>query len=197
MKWLLWLSVLFVSAPASAMGVRSNTFILAWSDDGRSALLSTVAHGPEGGGRQLLHLVSLEKAHNQTVEVSNDLSAGGPKHPEKISASECQKRVQVLADSLKTLVFTGVEAKAAACKRPVRDAIVRTLKKHAEQAQDSFMKPSDSPPIEGKAPAAALRYAKGASGALLLAFRSEHEGAALDSAYAKNAAGKYIPTSVP
>ena len=133
---------------------------MAWSDDGAAALLAT-----RDADAYMLELVSSQRERPQRFTVAK---------------RDCVAQLKRLAASLNKLGFTGVEVRAKACNgRP--DTLIRTLKRHSEQAHESFVK--DFAPNVPELPKGELRWAVGAK--LVLAFVAEKDGAALAAAYAR------------
>jgi hypothetical protein len=95
-----------------SLALASNELVLAYNDDGTSALTQ-----PAPGTLRLI----------------------GPKKAVRfdVSAADCKAHVQALQKALVALRFTGVEASIKGCGKPERATIVRTLKRHADAAREA------------------------------------------------------------
>ena len=112
-----------------------NELVLAYSDDGASALTLSNDNREGGGAAVALRFISSDKS--KRYEVSN---SDGKK--DRVSLAECKTRVEALAKQVKAAKFTGVEVSVKGCGKKVRDTIVRTLKRHSEEANDAQFKPT-------------------------------------------------------
>lgn len=197
----------------------ANEFVLAWSDDGASALLLKRSQDDAGAALSLL-LVDGRAAAAKRFALSAT-SAGA----EQVSVKSCQAQVAALAAQLKALGFVGVQAQAKACGRKDRGDIVRTLKRHAEDAGDNVMREDAAAPgrwtrgpLEAKVsgdtltfsapvlpaplalslvPAEQRRFAVAPSVKLLLVTSGNGDGSSLGQAFALGAQATAITLPAP
>ncbi|MCC6811225.1 MAG: hypothetical protein IT381_27590 [Deltaproteobacteria bacterium] len=120
-----------------------NEFVLAYSDDGASALTMTRDNHEGGGAAVALRFITHDKS--KRYEVSN-----GDGKKERVSPADCKSRVTALQKQLKDAKFTGVDVAAKACAKKGRDSIVRTLKRHSEDAAAAQFKEQDGALVHSK-----------------------------------------------
>ena len=100
--------------------MRTRYTVLAFSDDGHSALVRSDVQGPEGGGEIGYELwSSAAMPHRLRVVVSSDFSQGGAEHPQTISTTACGAALKTLGDGLQKRGFREVSVHADHCGKRV------------------------------------------------------------------------------
>ena len=100
---------------ALAMSIRYGASVVAWSADGRSALVQLDASGPEGGGS--LSYSVMCKGGSVAVMLQSDFSPDGSSRPEKITEPVCRAELAKLERELKARGFDSVTVALDDCKR--------------------------------------------------------------------------------
>lgn len=116
-------AALLLPGPADAMRIRTQVSLVAWSSDGKSALLRESQDGPEGGGSAGFLVVSTSKSKVLRVVISSDFSPGGGSRPQMISASQCQAELAQLARVIKRAKFKGITLLPDGCKGKYRSVL--------------------------------------------------------------------------
>jgi hypothetical protein len=135
------IAVLFFPPVTRAMSVHTSLQLLAWSADGRSALLEERNHGPEGGGSLDYVIVSASPPAYAHFTVSSNFSPGNGSRPQTISATDCAKRVSELAALLEQKEFAGVSVQATRCQAKSRSELVTVSEKRSDEARSSALSP--------------------------------------------------------
>lgn len=166
------------------LALGANEFVLAYSDDGASALTQNGA---------VLRLIGPKTAQR--------FDAG------RGSVGECKATVLALQKALPK--FTGLEISVKGCGKTQRDTIVRTLKRHADDAKqaqlprDRFVVKDGGLMIEGLPPidlggASPVQVAVSPSRRLVLVLAAEAGGAAIvRAATIERDAISYVDLSSP
>lgn len=126
------------SLPASAMSLRTHYTVLAFSDDGKSALVHAAVDGPEGGGQSRYEIWSASAPHRARTEVSSDLSPGGSAKPQTITQSACGEALKTLDVSLHKRGFKGVSVHADKCSK--REGLVVVDAPHRKEIESARYK---------------------------------------------------------
>lgn len=116
-------AALLVAVSSWAMGVRSDASLVAWSTNGKSALLRIISHGPEGGGGRAYQVVGEVQAR---VEVSNTMSPGDGSTPEHVSPSSCKAAAKQLGAALAKAGIVGATISESVCDDRSRSDVVTT-----------------------------------------------------------------------
>lgn len=117
------LGLALVAATAWGMRVSRSEGVLAWSDDGKNALLFVIQDGPEGGSRHGLRLIGGEDGKREDVTISSDFSPGGPSRPQRVSVEACRKAATEWNTLLNQRRFSRVELDANACSKKGRPVV--------------------------------------------------------------------------
>lgn len=133
--------ILLDPTTGAAMHTTVQTNIVAVSTDGRSVLVASRAHGPEGGGSYSVSLYSADQPNELGFVFSSDFSPGDGSTPESISAAACGAALAKLGKALAAKKFRGVKVATSCAQRSglvtVDDAErARTAK--LEVAPDAF-----------------------------------------------------------
>lgn len=96
------------------MRIRKQVTVVAFSADGESALLHDREDGPEGGGSLAYHVVSLRRPM-ESFGFSSNFSEGGPRRPQRVTATECGAQARRLAKALAVLGFSNVTVRPTRC----------------------------------------------------------------------------------
>jgi hypothetical protein len=126
----------FLSAEAFAMHITQNSNLVAWSSDGRSALIEQRERGPEGGGSLTYLLLSGRPVTQESFPLSSDFS-NGASTIERITVDSCQSAAESLARRLEKEGFTGISVEASRCQQPGRSRTVNVSSAAAELVQVS------------------------------------------------------------
>jgi hypothetical protein len=123
MNRLVTTAALLVAVSSSAMGVRSDASLVAWSANGKSALLRIISHGPEGGGARGYQVVGEVQAR---VEVSNTMSAGDESTPDRVTPASCKAAAKQLSAALAKAGIGGATITESICDDRSRSDVVTT-----------------------------------------------------------------------
>ncbi len=105
------------STLALAMSLRTDLTVLAFSQDGASALVQVVVSGPEGGGQIAYELWSASAPVRERFELSSDLSPGDGSRPQAVADKTCVARLQELGATLKRRGFRGATVQPGQCSK--------------------------------------------------------------------------------
>lgn len=114
-------AALLMSVSSGAMGIRSDASLVAWSTNGKSALLRLISHGPEGGGGREYQVVGEVQVR---VALSNTMSPGDGSTPETVSADSCKAAANKLEAALTKAGIRGATVSAAVCDDHSRSEVV-------------------------------------------------------------------------
>lgn len=129
------LAATLVCSAASAMSLRSDLAVIAFSKDGTSALVQIVVRGPEGGGQIAYELWSASGPARQRYELSSDLSPGDGSTPQAILPKACTERLAELGKELARRGFRGVTVQPGQCGK--RGNLVTVDKKQLADVADA------------------------------------------------------------
>jgi len=121
------------SLPVQAMSLRTHFTIMAFSEDGKSALVHAAVGGPEGGGQSRYEIWSASSPHRARIEVSSDLSQGGSAKPQTITAAACADALKALDATLRKRGFKGVTVHADKCGK--REGLVVVDPPHGKEIE--------------------------------------------------------------
>jgi hypothetical protein len=107
----------FTTSAASAMSLRTDLTVLAFSQDGASALVQVVVNGPEGGDQISYEVWSVNAPVRERFELSSDLSPGDGSHPQTVEQKACVERLNQLSAVLKRRGFKGATVQPAQCSK--------------------------------------------------------------------------------
>ena len=128
------LALLFAPGALAADAPTHRAELLAWSTDGRTALIRETSTTPNGGGERALRLVSRTAPKRILVSQITNPAA---KRPQKISDSSCLQRLKSLSRALTKRGFTDVSVAETCADR----AKLVTLGHAARaRAQDSWFR---------------------------------------------------------
>jgi hypothetical protein len=116
-------AALLVAVSSSAMSVRTDASLVAWSTNGKSALLRIISHGPEGGGGRGYQVVGEVQAR---VEVSNTMSPGDGSTPERVTPASCKAAAKQLGAALVKAGISGATITESSCDDRSRSDVVTT-----------------------------------------------------------------------
>jgi len=120
---------------ASAMHIRVYEKVLAWSDDGKHALIERAGEGPEGGGSWGVRFAG-PKAFAEDYVASSTYSPGDASEPQSITAAACEKTFRRVQSRLKDMGFSSVKVDLKKCRATKgRDAVIVLTKPIPDEDQ--------------------------------------------------------------
>jgi hypothetical protein len=129
---------LLVTSIASAMSLRTDLTVLAFSQDGASALVQVVVNGPEGGDQIAYEVWSANAPVRERFELSSDLSPGDGSRPQTVQQKDCVDRLNQLGQVLKRRGFKGATAHPAQCNK--RGNLVTVDKPHLAEVDAALFR---------------------------------------------------------